>query len=254
MSVAQDGASVVYTADTIQQWTYELFAAVLDPAGVADGDGDGLLLFCDSCPEVSNPDQRVGIDSDEDGIVCLEDNCVFVSNVDQGDQDTDGVGDACDNCPAAFNPEQRDFDGDGQGDACDPCRLEDTDGDHIGDACDPCPLDPLNACDNCPLLSNGEVPGAAADQPQPGVVRLAWPPVPNVEAYAVTRGLLSGIETASGSCAMPSQTDTVYEDGEIPVPGDGFIYRITGIAPDCGPGTLGAAQQGFDRVDTACDF
>jgi Tol biopolymer transport system component len=65
-----------------------LYAAVL----TTQSDGDGLLDFCDLCPEDDDPGQ-------EDG-------------------DGDRVGDACDNCPEMQNPLQGDSDSDGTGDVC----------------------------------------------------------------------------------------------------------------------------------------
>ena len=164
MTVAPDGASVLYVADPIRDGLRELFAAALGPG--ADGDSDGFLLFCDTCPELFNPQQGAGTDPDEDGLACLEDDCALVSNADQVDQDADGHGDACDNCAAAFNPAQSDFDGDGQGDACDPCRSDDTDGDGIGDGCDPCPLDPLNDLDRDGVCTNADTCPETADPDQ----------------------------------------------------------------------------------------
>ncbi len=58
-----------------------------------DPDGDGLLLYCDSCPRTANPSQA--------------------------DRDGDRAGDACDNCPWTWNGDQIDTDGDGSGDRCD---------------------------------------------------------------------------------------------------------------------------------------
>lgn len=58
-----------------------------------DGDGDGVIDDCESCPDTPNPDQE--------------------------DTDADGIADACDNCPAIANGGQADSDGDGLGDACD---------------------------------------------------------------------------------------------------------------------------------------
>ena len=61
--------------------------------GETDGDGDGILDRCDSCPDVFDPTNADG--------------------------DLDRVGDACDNCPITPNPDQLDADRDGRGDACD---------------------------------------------------------------------------------------------------------------------------------------
>jgi probable HAF family extracellular repeat protein len=64
----------------------------LDP----DGDGDGHIDDCDTCPTISDPEQ---LDADGDGVGDACDNCVTTANADQLDSDNDGVGDACDTIP-----------------------------------------------------------------------------------------------------------------------------------------------------------
>ncbi|MDB4324707.1 thrombospondin type 3 repeat-containing protein [bacterium] len=145
--------------------------------GIEDTDSDGV--FCDNCPEVSNPDQAdqdgdlIGDacddcpgdprnDSDDDGICCPADICCQAWDPDQADTDDDGRGDACDNCPGVANPDQTDdVHPGGDGDACD-----DPDADGVADREDNCPdtpnVDQLNpdadglgsACDNCPFTES----------------------------------------------------------------------------------------------------
>jgi len=64
----------------------------LDP----DGDGDGHIDDCDSCPLIANPAQA---DVDLDGVGDDCDNCPTISNSNQLDTDNDGIGDACDALP-----------------------------------------------------------------------------------------------------------------------------------------------------------
>ena len=121
------------------------------PCSGTDEDGDGVLLSCDNCPNVSNIEQK---DSDFDGI---GDRC-------DGDMDNDGLSNAIDLCPLILDPQNKDEDGDGIGDVCDPCAFgdEDSDGDGVADCLDTCPTIPNpdnldsdfdgvgNACDVCP--------------------------------------------------------------------------------------------------------
>ncbi len=132
---------------------------------------DTILLTCDNCPVMFNPNQHnadcAGATFDVVGDLCDDcpyvgddgqlnqdadclgdacDNCPFVANTDQSDADLDGRGDACDNCVQVSNNDQLDYDLDGAGDACDNCRLtpnsdqSDADLDGMGDGCDNCPF------------------------------------------------------------------------------------------------------------------
>ena len=136
-----------------------------------DSDGDGLIDFCDNCPQEQNPTQ---LDSDGDGFGDACDNCPFVENPEQEDEDSDGIGDVCDNCLVVANSGQEDSDSDGLGNACDNCPddanpgQEDQDEDNVGNLCDNCPdlsnpgqidtdSDGLgDDCDNCPTVANAD--------------------------------------------------------------------------------------------------
>ncbi len=111
--------------------------------GTPDGDGDGVMDSCDSCPGDENESQS---DRDGDGYgdpcdACPADPLVF-DYASCPDGDLDRIGDCCDNCPARGNPEQLDTDEDGVGDTCDNCKLApnpdqfDDDSDGFGNACD----------------------------------------------------------------------------------------------------------------------
>ena len=64
--------------------------------GFDDGDGDGEVDLCDTCPDVIDTGQ---FDSDGDGLGDACDNCPEVPNPDQLDSDLDGLGNSCDRCP-----------------------------------------------------------------------------------------------------------------------------------------------------------
>ncbi|MGH0139920.1 UNVERIFIED_CONTAM: hypothetical protein FKN15_004116 [Acipenser sinensis] len=112
-----------------------------------DRDNDGVGDACDSCIDVSNPNQNndmVSNDIVKDPrfrthlrIKNFLDNCQRVPNLDQKDRDNDGVGDACDSCIDVSNPNQSDIDNDLVGDSCD--TNQDSDGDGHQDSKDNCP-------------------------------------------------------------------------------------------------------------------
>jgi hypothetical protein len=140
-----------------------------------DGDGDGVCVQEDNCPNAANADQADDDgdgagdacdvcpgdpedDQDQDGICGDLDNCLLVSNPDQAnadgdlegdacdnDDDNDGVVDADDNCPKSGNSDQADSDADTAGDACDICphdAVNDEDADEICGDIDNCPVTP----------------------------------------------------------------------------------------------------------------
>jgi hypothetical protein len=126
------------------------------------------------------------------------DNCPNDYNPDQSDVDGNGVGDRCQLCES---PTGLDDDGDGIPNECDGCddRLPDNNHDGVPDACEhlndagmiviptpdaacplcaPCPLGPphdedhddlADACDDCPIFSNGAVGPGGGDADGDGV-------------------------------------------------------------------------------------
>jgi len=269
--VSPDGESVIYESDPTSYRQFELFGVPID----ADEDGDGVVLFCDTCPEVTNPDQAAGTDYDLDGLDCAVDNCPFVANADQADADLDGVGDLCDSCPSVYDPSQSDVDldadgycasqdscpsvhnplqvdtdGDGAGDPCDDCPQDsdpyhhDADLDGVGDVCDCSPNDSLvlPPMDLVPLLVHGAAGGAAL---------LDWPAVPGADSYSLTRGSISALAAGDyGSCLMNGITTDAYEDVTLPAPGEGFAYLVQGYSDSCGLGTLGFDSSETDRSNS----
>ena len=225
--------------------------------GQANADGDEWGDDCDPCPLFFGPD----VDNDSDGFLNCADNCDDVPN-DQTDTDGDGAGDACDpyptdpdddgvdngidNCTSTTNPAQGDGDGDGVGDLCDNCvgaandGQEDADGDGAGDACD-CQADDPN--DRLPSVT-----GLAAESPVAGTIRLTWAAEPSADTYSVTRGPLSSLGAQSyGPCLIEDLQATVFDDADVPAPGDGFTYLVEGHNFDCGLGDLGTTSDELPR-------
>lgn len=89
------------------------FVTIDTAEGGGAGDGDGIPLGTDNCPNVSNADQK---DSDGDGFGDACDQCPLDPD---NDRDNDGVCGNEDNCSSIGNAFQADIDGDGIGDDCD---------------------------------------------------------------------------------------------------------------------------------------
>jgi len=140
--------------------------------GRNDGDGDGLLDACDTCPADIDPGQA---DVDADGIGDLCDNCLDTPNPDQIDADLDGLGNACDRC-ADGDDDDSDLDSV-------PCVVDncaqvpntdqiDTDGDLMGDGCDDCPADFDNDADADGVCGDADNCDVRHNQDQSDVVRV----------------------------------------------------------------------------------
>jgi len=257
------GSAVVFNAPEEKPGVHELFVMLLE----SDPDADGTLQICDTCPEVSNPDQAADTDFDGDGLSCLDDNCVMVPNPDQQDTDGDGAGDLCDPCPFEapddadgdghcisadncgnlFNPVQADTDGDGVGDLCDSCPTDgnndqaDFDGDGAGDACDCQPEDPTD-------LRPAEIGRLDVDRSVTGEALLNWTATTGADRYSITRGELSSLtQTDYGACLAEGLETTAFADSVMPAPGDGFGYLVQAQNFDCGLGSLGFASSETER-------
>jgi hypothetical protein len=144
-------------------WNTEINDNTFDGDPNADDDEDGIINYCDYCPDdpvhytqdaVCTNDPLID-DNDGDGILNDDDNCIEFYNPSQEDIDDDSIGDPCDddqdgdgipnetdNCSSVFNTNQLDSDNDGAGDACDLDVL-DSDNDGLSDSlendygCDP---------------------------------------------------------------------------------------------------------------------
>lgn len=232
-----------------------------------DTDRDGFGDACDACPGIVGGD---GSDVDGDGIAACVDNCPTVANPDQTDTDGDGLGDACDpcplsasndadndgvcgdvdNCPGVFNPKQLDSDGDGAGDLCDTCPTisdpaqTDSDGDGAGDACDCQPNDPG---DRTPAA----VATLTATRGASGETDLSWGTASGADAYEVERGTIPSFASGDyGSCLAEGLFQMTYADTDIPAPGQGFFYLVSGQNLECGLGSIGTTSDETERVNT----
>jgi hypothetical protein len=151
-----------------------------------------------ACSRIFGLDSVTPDDRDGDHWPDAIDNCPNDYNPDQSDVDGNGVGDRCQLCES---PSGLDDDGDGIPNECDGCdnRLPDNNHDGVPDACEhlndagmiviippdaacpmcaPCALGPphdedqddlADACDDCPIISNGAVGPGGGDSDGDGV-------------------------------------------------------------------------------------
>ena len=228
--------------------------------GGADGDADGVLDACDSCPnDAAN-------DLDQDGICGDVDNAPFIANADQTDSDGDGVGDVSDNCPADANPVQLDLDRDGLGNACDDdddgdgvldVADTDSDGDGVEDVSDICASVPDaaqfdidangtgDACDD----ADGVVHGLRVDREQ-----LSWVAEQGATGYNLYRGDLgSPVLLPLAECRASNLASPLFFDTDLPEPGNGFFYLAAEVIGSV-EGSLGQLSDGTPRaVVQSCD-
>lgn len=82
-----------------------------------------------------------------------------------------------------------------------------------------------------------------------------WAPLPDAFLYYVYRGDVSGLIADYGTCQNandPDPTDTMYDDSEDPLPGQGFHYLVSYLSI-FGETGLGATSNGVPRVvQTPC--
>jgi len=202
-------------------WSFEVLD-LIKPGFVYDSAGD--LENIDGLPRLDP-----AADPDEDGTSSGIDNCPLLANADQADGDGDGVGDACDVCPARIDPAQEDLDGDGAGDRCD-CAPYDANGTGLG-----------------------EVRGLRAGAPTGSWL---WHGVSGADTYDLLRGNLADLDGAGyGDCLADDLTARNYEDGAVPLPGEGFYYLVRADDAVCGSGPAGPGVGGAERGGAAsvCD-
>jgi len=79
---------------------------------------------------------------------------------------------------------------------------------------------------------------------------IIWDPVADVFLYNVYRGDLASLDVTYGTCQNandPNPTDTMYDDSETPLPGEGFAYLVS-YRLISGEAGLGTRSDGTPRV------
>ena len=95
-----------------------------------------------------------------------------------------------------------------------------------------------------------QLTGVALEDLGGGTCRLTWQVANGADTYSVTRGSLSTLEWGRfGECVAAGLTGTTLDDTDVPPPSDGFTYLVQGVSDGCGPGSLGYANGGLERVN-----
>ena len=82
---------------------------------------------------------------------------------------------------------------------------------------------------------------------------LGWSASPGAFVFDVYRGsIVAGGWNIGPTCLRSRTAEPFAEDQEIPAPGSGFYYLVSGVNA-CGEGTLGARSDGLPRTKIACD-
>ena len=146
---------------------------------------------------------------------------------------------APDDCADPAWADPCDDDADGSGDLCDP----DDDGDGIADGADCAARDAAGG--RPPAIAGVTVAGSVPS-------RISWSPAPSADAYDVTRGALAALAPgAYGPCLANDRAESHVDDGERPLPGDGFLYLVRGVDAGCGgAGGYGADSAGSSRSNS----
>jgi hypothetical protein len=189
-------------------------------ATLDDVDGDSVVNWQDTCPNVSNPGTGQTADMDKDS---LPDAC-------DPDGDGDGFDNSVDTCPLVSSSTNVDTDGDGLGDACDPTPLGDSDNDGVQNPDDICPgyddnvdTDLDGVPNGCDLTPTGDDDG-------------------------------DGIDNASDNCPSLNTTDLTDSDGDgegdacdLTPHGDSDSDAIDNLADNC------PTTSNHDQLDTDHD-
>jgi hypothetical protein len=73
--------------------------------------------------------------------------------------------------------------------------------------------------------------------------------VVGADSFWINRGDLSTLDHWHYGSCLTSQTEVVYDDPDLPVPGEGWFYIVVGNSTACGRGSLGFDSSGRERID-----